>query len=135
VCIDSRRGIDVVRPPNDEFSPADCNTPHEWTLDEFAHSRTHPHTYYTVLVIVVIAEIRSHPVPTRPRMPIPPPPRLPMYTARALRTTYTLAGRRAHLSSITIVNDHLLRARAAAAVDSHHHIIMTSRGSAIRIHR
>lgn len=105
--IDSRWGIDVVRSPNDNVSPADCNTPHEWALDEFAHARTHPHTY----TVLVIAEIRLHPVPTRPRVPIPPPPRLSIYTARALRTTYTLAGRRAHLSSITIVNDHLLRAR------------------------
>jgi len=48
--------IDVVRPPNDDVSPADRNTPHEWVLDEFAHARI-------VVVIVVTAEIRSHPVP------------------------------------------------------------------------
>jgi len=53
-----------------------------WRVRTRTHAPTH---IYTVLVIVVIAEIRSHPVPTRPRVPIPPPPRLSMYTARALR--------------------------------------------------
>jgi len=73
--IDSRRGIDAVRPLN--VSPADRNTPHEWVLDEFAHARTR-----IFAVIVVTAEIRSHPVPSRSAA---------AYTARATHRTYTLA--------------------------------------------